>query len=93
MIGDRLMQCKYMNLCSFIVYGNHAAPFTSKMTRLKYCELVQDGCARYHAYQAMDADIVPDDLWPNLEIKTLGLIEKRLNGSKYIDRVSALGGD
>jgi hypothetical protein len=49
------------------------------MTKLKYCERVQDGCARFNAYQTMDADLVPDDLWPNLEIRTLELIERRLN--------------
>jgi len=68
--------CKYLNSCSFIVYGDHVAPFTSKMTRLNYCELIQDGCARYKAYQGMDAGQVPDDLRPNLEIKTLELIER-----------------
>jgi hypothetical protein len=56
-------------------------PFTAKMTKLKYCELGQDGCARYNAYQSMEVDKVPDDLWPNLEIKTLETIERRINDS------------
>jgi len=72
------MKCKYLDTCSFIIYGSHEAPFTSKMTRLKFCERAQDGCARYNAYQVMDEDLVPKDLWPNLEIKTLAMIEKRL---------------
>lgn len=73
------MKCKHMNSCAFIVNSGHGTPFTSKMTKLKYCEGIHDGCARYNAYQVMDADLVPDDLWPNLEIKTLEMIERRLS--------------
>jgi hypothetical protein len=75
------MICKYANTCAFIAYGSHVAPFTAKMTKLKYCEQVQEGCARYNAYLVMDADLVPDDLWPNLEIKTLEMLERRFNES------------
>ena len=82
------MNCKYLNECAFITYGSHMTPFTAKMTKLKYCELGQDGCARYNAYQSMDAEMVPDDLWPNLEIKTLEMIEKRINESHKPQRVS-----
>jgi len=73
------MICKYTKTCAFIAYGSHVAPFTAKMTKLKYCERFQEGCARYNAYQFLDADLVPDDLWPNLEIKTLEMIERRIN--------------
>jgi hypothetical protein len=73
------MKCKFSDECSFITYGSHLTPFTAKMTRLKYCDLVQDGCARYNAYLVMNADQVPDDLWPNLEIRTLEMIERRIN--------------
>jgi hypothetical protein len=82
------MKCKYLHECAFIAYGSHTTPFTAKMTKLKYCELVQDGCARYNAYQGMDADKVPDDLWPNLEIKTLEMIERRINESHKPQPVS-----
>ena len=75
------MNCKYSNECAFIANGCHMTPFTAKMTKLKYCDRVQDGCARYNAYLVMDADLVPDDLWPNLEIKTLEMIERRINES------------
>jgi hypothetical protein len=75
------MKCKYLHKCAFITYGTHLTPFTAKMTKLKYCELGQDGCARYNAYQSMEVDKVPDDLWPNLEIKTLEAIERRINES------------
>jgi hypothetical protein len=27
----------------------------------------------------LDADLVPDDLWPNVEIKTLEIIERKIN--------------
>ena len=87
------MKCKYLNTCSFILYGSHVAPFTSKMTRIKYCERVQDGCARYNAYQVMDAELVPEDLWPNLEIKTLELIERRLNETGNPQRPGAVESD
>jgi len=80
-MGWPAMNCKYLNICAFIVFGGHVAPFTAKMTKLKYCERVQDGCARYNAYQYMDENMVPDDLWPNLEIKTLEMIERRFNES------------
>jgi hypothetical protein len=75
------MKCKYLHECAFITYGTHMTPFTAKMTKLKYCELGQDGCARYNAYQSMEVDKVPDDLWPNLEIKTLETIERSINES------------
>jgi len=73
------MDCKYMNICTFIEYGNQIAPFTAKMTKIKYCERIQHGCARFNAYQILDADLVPDDLWPNVEIKTLEIIERKIN--------------
>lgn len=73
------MKCKYLDTCAYILHGCHGIPFTSKMTRLKYCEGIHDGCALYNAYQIMDADLVPSDLWPNLEIRTLEVIERRLN--------------
>jgi hypothetical protein len=73
------MNCKYLNTCAFIEYGSQLAPFTAKMTKIKYCERIQQGCARYNAYQVLDADLVPDDLWPNVEIKTLELIERKIN--------------
>ena len=85
--------CKYLNACSFIVYGDHVSPFTSKMTILKYCELVLDGCARYKAYQVMDAGQVPDDIRPNLEIKTLELIERNLNAAATPGRAGTLRAD
>jgi len=73
------MNCKYLNTCTFIEYGSQIAPFTAKMTKIKYCERIQHGCARYNAYQILDADLVPDDLWPNVEIKTLEIIERKIN--------------
>ena len=85
--------CKYLNACSFIVYGDHVSPFTSKMTILKYYELVLDGCARYKAYQVMDAGQVPDDIRPNLEIKTLELIERNLNAAATPGRAGTLRAD
>jgi len=72
------MYCKYMSKCTFVDYGSQFASFTAKMTRIKYCESNQMGCARYNAYQVLDPDLVPDDLWPNLEIKTLDLIERKI---------------
>jgi hypothetical protein len=86
-------RCKYLNSCSFIVYGSHAAPFTTKMTRFKYCERLQDGCARYKAYQVMDAELVPHDLWPTLEIKTLDLIERRLSETQPHNRLRTIRAD
>jgi hypothetical protein len=82
------MKCKYLNECAFIIYGSHLTPFTAKMTRLKYCDLGHEGCARYNAYQSMDVELVPDDLWPNLEIKTLGMIERKINESYKPQQVS-----
>jgi len=82
------MKCEFLDSCSFILSRTLAAPFTSKMTRLKYCELAQDGCARFNAYQIMDADMVPHDLWPNLEIKTLEQIEKRLTATAHSNRIA-----
>jgi hypothetical protein len=70
-----------MSICTFVEYGSQFAPFTAKMTKIKYCELSQLGCARFNAYQVMDADLVPDDLWPNAEIKTLELIERKIKES------------
>ena len=75
------MNCKHMSKCTFVEYGRQFAPFTAKMTKIKYCERNQLGCARYNAYQILDADLVPDDLWPNLEIKTLELIERKITES------------
>jgi hypothetical protein len=72
------MNCKHIKTCSFIENGSYTAPFTAKMTRLKYCELIQHGCARYYAYQVLDADMVPDGLWPNEEIETLGRLERKI---------------
>ena len=57
---------------------SYAVPFTAKMTRIKYCDLSQYGCARYNAYQVLDADLVPDGLWPNEEIETLGRLERKI---------------
>ena len=72
------MLCKYIETCAFIECGRTAVPFTAKMTRIKYCELLQHDCARYNAYQFLDADLVPDGLWPNEEIETLGRLERKL---------------
>ena len=87
------MKCEYLDYCTFILSRTLAAPFTSKMTRMKYCELIQDGCARFNAYQVMDADLVPHDLWPNLEIKTLEQIERRLTSTVHPDRIGILETD
>ena len=73
------MICKYLNTCRFIEYRSYVAPFTAKMTRIKYCELIQHGCALYNAYQVLDADLIPDGLWPNEEIETLGRLESTIN--------------
>jgi hypothetical protein len=70
-----------MSICTFVEYGSQVAPFTTKMAKIKYCEHSQLGCARYNAYQIMDADLVPDDLWPNAEIKTLEIIERKIQES------------
>jgi hypothetical protein len=72
------MNCKHMSICTFVEYLSHLAPFTMKITKIIYCERSQLGCARYNAYQIMDADLVPDDLWPNAEIKTLKIIERKI---------------
>ena len=80
------MYCKYIKSCAFIEAGRHAVPFTAKMTKLKYCELVQHGCARYNAYQVLDADLVPDGLWPNAEIETLGRLETRMKETCTVSR-------
>lgn len=73
------MICNYLNICRFIERGSLTAPFTVKMTRIKYCELSQGCCARFNAYSVLDADLVPDDLWPNEEIKTLEFMERKIN--------------
>lgn len=72
------MICKYIRTCAFIECGSYVSPFTAKMTRIKYCDLIQHGCARYNAYQVLDADLVPDGLWPNEEIETLGRLERKI---------------
>ena len=72
------MLCKYIETCAFIECGKNAVPFTAKMTRIKYCEQLQHDCARYNAYQFLDVELVPEGLWPNEEIETLGRLEKKL---------------
>jgi hypothetical protein len=72
------MICKFIKTCAFIEYGSRTDPFTAKMTRIKYCELIQHGCARFNAYQVLDADLVPNGLWPNEEIETLGRLERKI---------------
>lgn len=73
-----VMLCKYIETCAFIECGRTAVPFTAKMTRIKYCELLQHDCARYNAYQFLHADLVPDGLWPSEEIETLGRLERKI---------------
>jgi len=80
------MNCKYINICVFIEQGGRTVPFTAKMTRIKYCELIQSGCARYIAYGILDADLVPDDLWPNEEIKILESMERKINDTHRLLR-------
>ncbi len=82
------MICKYLNTCLFIVNGSISAPFTEKMTRIKYCERSQRGCARYNAYNVLDADLVPDELWPNEEIKTLGSMEIKIRETHKLLQVN-----
>ena len=80
------MICKYMEICAFIFHGSNQAPFTAKMTRIKYCERSQRSCARYTAYGILDADLVPDELWPNEEIKILESMERKINETHKLQR-------
>ncbi len=80
------MICEYLQTCAFIENGSHATPFTTKMTRIKYCERSKRGCARYNAYKIVDADLVPDDLLPNEEIKILEGMEKKIKETHILLR-------
>ncbi len=83
------MICEYLRMCTFIENGALAAPFTTNMTKIKYCERSKRGCARYNAYKVLDADLVPDDLWPNEEIKVLEGMEKMIKETHVLLRNSA----
>ncbi len=76
--GNQNVICNYLAICSFIEQASHSTPFTEKMTRIKFCELSQLGCARHNAYSVLGADMVPDDMWPNEEIKTLEAMEIKI---------------
>ncbi len=77
-LRNQKMICNYLEICSFIEHASRSAPFTEKMTRIKYCELSQLGCARHNAYNVLGVDMVPDDMLPNEEIKTLEAMEIKI---------------
>ncbi len=72
------MICSYLEICSFIEHASRSTPFTEKMTRIKYCELSQLECALHNAYRVLGADMVPADMWPNEEIRTLEAMEIKI---------------
>jgi hypothetical protein len=54
-------------------------PFTINITKIKYCELNKQKCARYKLLQVMETAKLPDSLWPSDEMKALELLESKLN--------------
>ncbi len=86
------MSCEYLKRCAFIENGALAVPFTTNMTKIKYCERSQRACARYNAYRILDAELVPDDLWPNEEIKILEGMERKIKETHILLRGSGATG-
>ncbi len=73
------MPCEYLNSCSLIRQMGAVAPFTINIVKIKYCELNKEGCARYKLVQRFGAIELPGNLWPSEAVKSLEVLESKLN--------------
>ena len=69
------MPCEHSNICYIIKHMSNVVPFTINMIKAKYCELNKNKCARYKLLQVFEVGKIPDDLWPNDDMKAMELLE------------------
>ena len=85
-LKDNPMMCEHIDTCSIIRHMNNIVPFTTNMTKIKYCEFNKIKCARYRLSQFLGIEIIPGNLWPGDDIKALELSELKLNKTRPANR-------
>jgi hypothetical protein len=69
------MSCEKLEQCPFY---NDKMPIDSALGRLykkNYCETDKTKCARYKVAVSLGKEYVPDNLYPNMDEKAVGIIQ------------------
>ena len=72
------MNCKHLNTCTYIQYMDKKIPFIANATKITYCELNYDKCARHRLAKICYMENIPFYLPPTDDMKANELLESKL---------------
>lgn len=74
-----MAECECLSTCLFFNDKMADKPATSEMLKRRYCLGDNSGCARFIVRQALGANKVPTNLYPNQKDKALEIINENKN--------------
>jgi len=79
------MRCALFETCSFIRHMGDAVPHIMSLMTIRFCEHDKDKCVRYGLSQKIGLEEIPDNLWPNDDMKAKKILDSKLNGTNKVN--------